>query len=147
MALGPQLVRWGPRGGGPYHLWIPPQPHIGAWLERCRRQVAVEAPGTWFTMGCVVPRDACGGAVDAALVQRLVPAASALFEDPLLEVPAILVGERPRVLRVSVAERNFPPTWEEARLPRNKVLLLLHFRAYGGDASACGGPVAKGQST
>ncbi len=79
VAVGPQMVRWGPPGGGPYHLWIPPWPHSGAWLERCRQQVGVEAPGTRFTVGCVVPRDVCGKAVHAALVRRLVPASSAFL--------------------------------------------------------------------
>ena len=56
-ALDPRhLRRWGPDSSGPYHVCVPPRPHLESWLQRCHRQVPLEAPGTQFTVCCIVPR-------------------------------------------------------------------------------------------
>ena len=125
-----RLSRWGPAGDAPYHLLIPPRPHLSSWLQRCLQQLPMEAPGTHITVCCVVPRDACSGPVDQQLLRRLLPQAAPLFNDRSLHITASLVGERPPLIRVPAhtEDRVLPPLqWEAAHLPRGKVLLLLHF--------------------
>jgi hypothetical protein len=131
-----RLRRWGPDGVEPYHLLVPPRPHLAAWLERCRQQLAVEADGVQLTVCCMVPRAGCSTSLDAASLRRLVPQASTLLDDKSLEVSALLVGERPPVIRVPAKseERVLPPRqWEDAFLARDRVLLLLRIRRAGGD--------------
>ena len=50
-----RLDRWGPSGDTPYHIVVPPRHHLEKWIQRARQQVAIEAVGSWITMGCVVP--------------------------------------------------------------------------------------------
>ena len=125
-----RLRRWGPSGAEPYHVLIPPRPHLATWLQRCHQQLSAEACGTRFSVCCVVPRDSCTGPIDTHLLRRLVPQATPLFDDPKVHLSASLVGERPPLIRVPAhnEERVLPPQqWEPAFLPRGKVLLLLHF--------------------
>ena len=59
-----RLQRWGPAGPDPYHLFVPPRPHLAEWLQRCQRQLPLEAPGTVITVCCVVERDKCSTTLD-----------------------------------------------------------------------------------
>ena len=34
-----ELRRWGPPGGTPYRIVVPPRPHIAAWAQRCAAQM------------------------------------------------------------------------------------------------------------
>lgn len=51
-----QLLRWGPAGDGGYLVVVPLRPHLEKWLDRARRQMAVEAEVALCTVFCVVRR-------------------------------------------------------------------------------------------
>jgi hypothetical protein len=121
------LTRWG--GEEPYHIVVPPRPHLAKWLERCHHQLSVEVPDTRFSVCCVVSREACPSLFDMASIRRVVPQAEPLLSDPRVELKVFAVGERPPIVRVPADSMVLPPAkWEEGLLPRNKVLLVLHFR-------------------
>ena len=141
-----RLSRWIPADSGPYQILVPPRPHLSQWVERCRQQLAVETPGTLFTVCCIVPRDACHGPLDAGHLHRLLPQARSLLEDPNLAVEAVAIGERPPVVRVPSGEMRLPPPqWEHGLLARNRVLLLLRFRQTKERRSAPSGRWMRGQ--
>jgi hypothetical protein len=128
-----RLERWGPSGDGPYHLVVPPRPHLAVWMQRARQQMALEAPGTWVTLCAVVPRDACPQEWDLGALRRAMPQVECLLDDPSLEVRVVAVAERPPVLRVPAAVTELPPPqWERGLLPRNRVLLCVHVRRHAG---------------
>ena len=140
------IRRWGPSGPEAYHIVIPPRPHLAAWLQRCHHQLPVESPAARFSVCCIVPRDACPATLDAAAIQRLVPQAEPLLRDPAVELHASVLGERPPIIRVPATERQLPPSaWEHARLPLNKVLLVLQFRSRSGQSVAPAGGWIRGQ--
>ena len=43
-ALTTDVHRWGPAGSAPYHLVVPPRPHLATWAERCVLQMRMVAP-------------------------------------------------------------------------------------------------------
>ena len=138
MALHPgRLQRWGPPGAGPYHLVVPPRPHVESWMRRVRQQLPLEASGTWVSIGVVVPRDRCPQLWDAAALRRAVPSAGILLEDPTLEIRLVAIGERAAVVRVPADQLVLPPPrWEHGLLPRDRVLLFLNVRLQQGDRMA-----------
>ena len=140
-----KLSRWGPIEETPVHLVVPPRYHLGVWLQRARQQLGVECLGTWITVGCVVPREACPTVWDQAALKRALPQAACILDDPLLEVRAVAIGERPPVMRVPADTLQFPPPqWETALLPRNRVLLFLSFRRASGDRPTVSGRWLRG---
>ena len=138
VALQPgRLQRWGPSGTAPYHILVPPRPHLETWLRRIRQQVPLEAAGTWVTMAIVVPRDRCPLSWDVAALRRAVPQAAVLFDDPSLEIRVAAVGARPVILRVPADSMVLPPpSWEPGLLPRDRVMLFLSVRMLQGDRMA-----------
>ena len=139
------LHRWGPDGDGSYMVLVPPRPHLVEWFTRARQQVAVEAPGTWISVCCVVPREKCGGTLDLASLRKLVPQAVAVLDDATLEVRVAAVGERPPVVRVPAAERVLPPREpERAQLPRSRVLVVVSFRRREGQCGPATGRWIRG---
>ena len=129
-----KLTRWGPTTGDPYHVVVPPRPHVEVWMQRARQQLVVEGPGTWITMAVVVPRDRCPQVWDEAALRRVLPQAVGVLEDKNLEVRAVAVGERPPVMRVPADMHQLPPPrWDSGLLPSTKVLLFLSFRVKLGD--------------
>lgn len=149
-ALDPtRFRRWGPEGDEPYELVIPPRPHIAEWVSRCRKQLDIEAPDTLITLCMVVKRDLCGTALDFDALRRIVPQAEPLLLDKRVAVQAVAVGERPPLVRVPAVNEDemvLPPRrWEEAQLPRNRVLLLLRFRLCAGERPAPRGRWCRGE--
>ena len=146
-ALDPlQLRRWGPDTTAPYHVCVPPRPHLEAWIQRCHRQLPLEAPGTQFTVCCIVPRSNCPQSWSPATIRKALPQASLLLDDPGLCVEVFAVGERARVIRVPAPAQQLPPaTWELGPLAQNRVLLLLRFHAHFGDPIQPSGQWVKGQ--
>eukprot|EP00667_Euglena_gracilis_P003624 EG_transcript_3634 len=131
--------RWGP-AQGPCHIFVPPRPHLQAMVERIHLQVEVEDTETLFSVCCVIPRDKCPADLNADALRRLVPQANVLFDDSRLEVRGTAVGERAPLIRVPADVRQLPPPqWEEAFLPRNKILLVLSFRRTAQAVSPVGG--------
>ena len=129
-ALNPErLSRWGP-AEEPSHFFVAPRPHQDRWLQRVQRQVAVEAPGSIFTICIVVPRAKVTGVMDTSVLRQLVPAAGHILDDQSLAVTATLVAERPLLRRVPAGPGKVlpPPEWEKAYLPLDQVLLLLQVR-------------------
>ena len=142
----PPIHRWGPAGSGAYQIFVPPRPHLAAWLQRCHHQLSVESPAARFSVCCVVPRDTCPAVLDAASIRRLIPQAEPLLQDPSVELRAVALGERPPLIRVPSSELQLPPTtWEPAQLPRNRVLVVLHFRRHAGPAVLPTGEWVRGQ--
>ena len=128
-----RLLRWGPASERPYHVVVPPRPHVEVWLQRARQQLAVEAVGSWITMAVVVPREKCPQVWEEAALRRVLPQAAAVLDDKKLEVRAVAVGERPPVIRVPAdAHQLPPPRWESGLLPHTKVLMFLSFRVRQG---------------
>ena len=129
------LRRWGPEGDHFYHLLVPPRPHLAEWFGRARQQLAVESPGAWISICCVVPRERCAPLVDLAAIKRMVPQAESVLTDSSLEVRVTAVGERAPVVRVPAGLRQLPPPeLEHARLPLNRVLVVVSFRRREGPA-------------
>ena len=91
-----RLERWGPPGDGPYHLVVPPRPHLAVWMQRVRQQLAMEAPGTWVTLCAVVPRDRCPQQWDLPALGRALPQAECLVNDPNLEVRVVALANGPQ---------------------------------------------------
>ena len=136
-----RLERWGPSGAGPYHLVVPPRPHLAVWMQRVRQQLAMEDVGTWATLCVVAPRDGCPQQWDLAALRRAVPQVECLLDDRSLELRVQAVGERPPVVRLPAGVTQLPPSqWEVGLLPRNKVLLCVHVRRHSGNrpAVSCG---------
>ena len=130
------LRRWGPDDPGPYHLLVQPRPHLAEWFTRARQQLAVEAVGTWISVCCVVSREQCAPMLDGAAIKKLVPQAAAIVDDTSLEVRVAAIGERAPVLRVPADVKELPPPVPEvARLPRNRVLVVVSFRKHAEAAS------------
>ena len=124
-----RLERWGPAGAGPYNLVVPPRPHLAVWMQGARQQLAVEAVGTWITLGAVVPRDKCPQDWDLAALRRALPQAECLLDDAMVEVRVVAVGEQPPVVRIPADVTTLPPPrWDTGLLPMNRVLLLVHIR-------------------
>ena len=124
-----KLQRWGPPGSTPYHLVVPPRPHLQVWFQRAHQQLSHEAPATWVTVCCVVPRDQCAQHWDLSAVRRAAPQAETILTDPALEVRVAAVGERPLIVRVPAHVQELPPpSWEGGLLARNRVLLCISFR-------------------
>ena len=135
-ALHPTELRpWGPGGATPYRVVVPPRPHVAAWAQRCAAQMRVEAPGTEMLLCMVVPREQCPSGAAAPDLKRLLPHAGPLLEDRALQVEIRVVGERAPLWRVPAKgdEKVLPPaTWEPARLPMNRVLVVLVLRRADG---------------
>ena len=122
-------ARPAPWASRPAHIFIPPREHFGEWVARLRAQVDLENPATVFSLAAVVARDKCPLDLDEAAIRRVLPAAAPLFDDERLAVEVALVAERAPLLRIPATERQLPPAeWEQAFLPRNKVLVVLHLR-------------------
>lgn len=118
---------WG--ADGATHIFIPPRPHLEKWVARVLLQLDLEHVQSIFSMCCVVDRDRCPAQLDEASIRRLIPQAAALLDDKRLSVRAVAVGERARLVRVPATVMQLPPPmFEDAFLPRSKVLLVLHFR-------------------
>ena len=129
------LRRWGPDGVDKYHLLVPPRPHMAEWFSRIKQQVAMEAPGTWITVFCVVPRARCSAQLDGNTLSQFIPQAAGILSDPSLEVRVSAVGERAPVLRVPANVRQLPPsTWDSGRLPLDRVLVAVSLRRHPGTA-------------
>ena len=129
-ALNPlALRRWGPPGDAAYTMLVQPRPHLAEWFGRARQQLAVEAPGSWISVCCVVPRERCSESLDKAAVRRMVPQAAGVLDDASLEVRVTAIGERPLVLRIPATEQQLPPQKPAlARLPRDRVLVVVSFK-------------------
>ena len=104
-----KLQRWGPPGSTPYHLVVPPRPHLQVWFQRAHQQLSHEASATWITVCCVVPRDQCAQHWDLSALRRAVPQAEMIWADPMLEVRVAAVGERPLIVRVPAHVQELPP--------------------------------------
>ena len=76
------LPRWGPAGSAPYHLVVPPRPHVAAWLARARKQLDVESKGTWVSVAFVVPRAKCPQTWSTPSITQVLPQVEALLKDP-----------------------------------------------------------------
>ena len=141
-----KLQRWGPPGSTPYHLVVPPRPHLQVWFTRAHQQLSQELPDTWVTVCCVVPRDQCAQQWDLPALRRAVPQAEAIWADATLEVRVAAVGERPAIVRVPAAVLELPPPqWEGGLLARNRVLLCVSFRRRAvGDSSRIAGSWIRG---
>ena len=88
-----RVDRWGPAGGDPYHLVVPPRPHVATWLERARLQLQVEASGTWVTVGIIVPREHCPPVWSTTAAVQALPHLQPLLNDMTLEVRLTAVGD------------------------------------------------------
>ena len=122
---------WGP--DGPHLLVVPPRPHLEKWVQRVQLQAPLENSKSVIIMLAVVDRDRCPSTLDAAAVRRLLPQGAALFDDPTLAVDVVAVGERARLIRVPADDKKkLPPdVWDQAFLPRSKVLVALRVRRAG----------------
>ena len=128
-----RMVRWGPDGTEPYHLVVPPRPHVEKWLRRARLQLPVELAGTWVSVAMIVPREACPEVWSAAGVRRALPQVALLLDDPALEVRVAAVGERAHVVRVPADAKELPlPQWKAGLLVRDRVLVFVSFRLFAG---------------
>jgi len=142
-----RLMRWGPVGEEPYHLFIAPRPHQARWVERARRQLALEAPGYIVTVAFVVPRDAVPGTLNEGALRRMLPAAACILDHPELTVTLLAVGERPPLLRVPAggSKQLPPPQWDRAFLPVDRVCTLLQFQRRGAGGRVFGARWVRGQ--
>ena len=132
-----RLERWGPNGKEPYHVVVPPRHHVVDWMQRARQQLPLEAAGTWFSVGFVVPREDCPEKWDEAAMRKVLPKAACVFADDALEVRVFAVGERAHILRVPADVQQLPPPrWELGLLPRNRVVLFVSFRQRQGPRPA-----------
>ena len=133
-ALSPTaLRRWGPVGNDTYHVLVPPRPHLAEWFTRAKQQLAVEAPCVWISVCCIVPRERCAATLDLPTLQKLVPQAAGILNDPDLEVRVSAVGERAPVIRIPAGVRQLPtPAPEAARLHLSRVLVVVSFRRSAG---------------
>ena len=142
-----RLERWGPDGEEPYNLVVPPRPHLAVWMQRARQQLAIETLGTRLVVAAIVPRDRCPQQWDLSSLRWALPQAECVLDDPLVEVRVVAVGERPPVVRVPAGVTELPPpSWENALLPSNRVLLCVVLRRVQGSRASvtCGwvrGPV------
>ena len=136
-ALSPRhLERWGPSGGEPCHIVVLPRPHQAQWLARGRQQLPVEAEGTVISVLCIVDRSNCPPQWDGTSLRRALPGASVLLDDPGVAVHITAIGERPPLRRVPAGCRQLPPpTWEDAYLALNRVLLVVSFACHAGPSS------------
>jgi len=101
-------------------------------VQRVQLQAPLEDPRTAIVMLAVADRDRCPSALDAAAVRRLLPQGAALYDDPSLSVDLVAIGERARIIRVPANVQKLPPDqWDQAFLPRNKVLVALRVRQAG----------------
>ena len=92
-------------------------------------QLEMDCLETVFSLAAMVERDKCPQSLEEADLRRLLPQAAPLFDDQRIQIEVVVVAERAPVLRVPATERKLPPTeWEQAYLPRTKVLVLLHVR-------------------
>lgn len=135
-ALTSDIHRWGPAGDGPYHLLVPPRPHLATWAERCAIQMKVEAPGTICTLCAVVPRNKLEGGLTVSALRRHLPQAAVLLDDTTLDKDIVLVGERAPLRKVPATneDKTLPPkNWEDSWLPVSRALVLIMVRqAVGG---------------
>ena len=128
-----RVARWGPAGPAPYHLVVPPRPHVASWLERARLQLPLEALGSWVTVSAIVPRELCPPVWSTSAVLRALPHLQPLLNDPTLEVRLTALGERPSLVRIPADVQVLPPPrWEAALLARDRVLVFISFRRHGG---------------
>jgi hypothetical protein len=125
-ALGERLTRWGPGRSGPYHLVVPPRPHVSRWLERARQQLPLEDAGAAITVCAVAKRNGCAPSMDVTELRRWLPWAADTLDDPKVQVSVAAVGERPLVLRLPEGGRSLPPSpWETTRLDADRILVAI----------------------
>ena len=125
-ALAERLARWGPERVGPYHVVVPPRPHVARWLERARQQLPVEDPGAVVTVCAIAKRAGSESGMDVAARRRWLPWAQDALDDPRIRVSVVAAGERPLMLRLPADGRKLPPeVWEQARLDADRVLVAV----------------------
>ena len=128
-----QLVRWGPDDATPYHLVVPPRPHVEKLLLRAQTQLPLECPRSWVSVAVIVPRESCPESWTLAGMRRALPQAIPVLEDPSLEVRVVAIGERAHVVRVPADVKELPPPrWESGLLARDRVLVFINFRQHVG---------------